>query len=416
MRQEKRTRRWPWIMVILVLLAIIAALGYGYWRQQQAESRLPILDTDDSGVSHVDDDTHIEPPVVENFTCDVAGTIETEAYALDDAYTRLMDDFMQAWYTPLAQFAEPEMDGFFTKSEDAAAHEAALRSLILIRQGALCDLRMEQVRYSLTVTEVEEDEEGFLRVEANETTTMRFAATPDTDSVLYDVPHIFTFDDRGETLTLYHHEADDNPYFSFTYEEGSTVDEKMERILRAIERRQLLRGEQTYVVLPCDHPYDRDAAYNYTMEYCHKRNDRWYAYDEVGGNCMNFGSQVLLAGGIPMDEQGDNEWYWHAQNDLDLSWINVGNFYDYARKNDGYGLVADTEAGYYTGEVGDILIVGFNGGHNHTTVITGFIYDKSGAVVDYLLSCNTTNYRNFPAGAYYYTSHRLIKIFGWNEG
>ena len=31
MRQEKKPRRWPWIVVILVLLAIIAALGYGYW-------------------------------------------------------------------------------------------------------------------------------------------------------------------------------------------------------------------------------------------------------------------------------------------------------------------------------------------------------------------------------------------------
>ena len=29
MRQEKRPRRWPWIVTILVLLAIIAALGFG---------------------------------------------------------------------------------------------------------------------------------------------------------------------------------------------------------------------------------------------------------------------------------------------------------------------------------------------------------------------------------------------------
>ena len=117
-----------------------------------------------------------------------------------------------------------------------------------------------------------------------------------------------------------------------------------------------------------------------------------------------------------MDEEGDEEWYWEDQNDLDLSWINVGNFYDYCRKNEGFGLVADTEAGYYTGEVGDVLIVGFAGDHRHTTVISHVVKDETGDTVDYLISCNTTNYRDFPASAYYYTFHRLVKIYGWNEG
>ena len=116
-----------------------------------------------------------------------------------------------------------------------------------------------------------------------------------------------------------------------------------------------------------------------------------------------------------MDEQGGSKWYWYGQNSLDLSWINVGRFYSYARENEGYGLVADTEANYYTGEVGDILILGPDGGHNHTTVISGIIRDEAGRTVDYLLCSNTTNYTDFPAGAYYYTSQRLIKIYGWNE-
>ena len=51
----------------------------------------------------------------------------------------------------------------------------------------------------------------------------------------------------------------------------------------------------------------------------------------------------------------------------------------------------------------------------HTTVISGIIRDEAGQTVDYLLCSNTTNYTDFPAGAYYYTSQRLIKIYGWNE-
>ena len=64
---------------------------------------------------------------------------------------------------------------------------------------------------------------------------------------------------------------------------------------------------------------------------------------------------------------------------------------------------------------GDILILGPDGGHNHTTVISGIVRDASGQTVDYLLCSNTTNYTDFPAGAYYYTSQRLIKIYGWND-
>ena len=417
MRQEKRPRRWPWIVTILVLLAIIAALGYGFWSKEQAESHLPVEDVNTTlpPVTSIPDGTDPVPDEEDPFTCRVNGFVDPAGAPLTENHTILMGEFMDAWYTPLAEFGSPDLDALFTNAEDADSHADALRTLILIRQSALTDLRMESVDYTLTVTDVAE-EDGFLRVEANETAVMRFAATPETDSILYDLPHIFIFDDRGESLTLYHHEADDNPYFSFTYAEGSGYDANIEYILRSIERRQLTRGEKATVHLSAQHPYDRNAALDYLYEYCGKRNDKWYAYDAVGGNCMNFGSQVLLAGGIPEDERGDAEWYWDGQNDLDLSWINVGRFYDYCRKNEGFGLVADTEAGYYTGEIGDVLIVGFNGDHRHTTIISDVVFDENGQVVDYLISCNTTNYRDFPASAYYYTFHRLIKIIGWNEG
>jgi len=415
MRQEKKPRRWPWIVVILVLLGIIAALGYGYWSKLQAESHLPVEDVDNPPPPVISAPNEPDPAPDETapFTSRISGFVDPAGAPLTEMHTILMRDFMDAWYTPLAEFGTPAFDALFTKAEDADTHADSLRTLIAIRQAALTDLRMESVDYVLTVTDVE-DEDGYLRVEAVETTTMRFAATPDTDSVLYDLPHIFIFDSRGEALA--HHEADDNPYFSYTRAEDSDYDAEFARILRSIERRQLTRGEQTAVTLDCDHPYDRAAAYDYLMAYCDKRNDRWYAYDDVGGNCMNFGSQVLLAGGIPEDEKGDEEWYWDGQNDLDLSWINVGHFYDYCRNNEGFGLVADTEAGYYTGEVGDVLIVGFAGDHRHTTVISHVVKDETGDTVDYLISCNTTNYRDFPASAYYYTFHRLIKIYGWNEG
>jgi hypothetical protein len=95
--------------------------------------------------------------------------------------------------------------------------------------------------------------------------------------------------------------------------------------------------------------------------YSVKRNGNWKAYDGNGGNCQNFGSQTLLAGGIPMDEEGTAKWYWRSHTDQNYSWINVGNFWNYANNNTGYGLVAKTNGNYYDGQVGDILIVGHSG-------------------------------------------------------
>ena len=417
MRQKKRRRKWPWVMLILLVLA---ALGYGFWSKYQAQQKVPHLDLDNPSPpvgEKVEDESIVDetdsPWWEPAFHTELTGVVNTGDFALSPEHLALMEQFMSAWYTPLAEFGTVDFGELFTKAEDADSHADALRTLIAIRKAALTDLRMESVSYTLTITDVEKQSDGHLRVEADETAVMRFAATPDTDSVLYDLPHIFIFDNDAPAIA--HHEADDNPYFSYNRGEDTDYDAEIQRILRSIQRRQMLRGETAEVSFDCDHPYDRAAAESYMREYCSHRNDRWYAYDAVGGNCMNFGSQVLLAGGIPMVEGGDNRWYWHRQNDLDLSWINVGNFYDYARKNTGFGLVADTEAGYYTGEVGDVLIVGFNGSHNHTTLISDVVYDKNGSVVDYLITCNTTNYEDFPVSAYYYTSHRLVKIYGWNE-
>lgn len=406
-------RRYPaFLLAACMLLTTLAGCGLGDMLQVQQPSQEGQQATD--AVQEVQREN-------DGFFTSVTGQVDDPDALLTEGQRALILRLLHDWYTDLALFDEPELDELFSEPEAAAMHEAALRTLSTIRSAALTDLRMKEVDYVLTVTRAEpsseEDaEKGQIHIELTESATMHFAATPEVDSRLYDVPHSFELVPDGEDGWLIrHHEADDNPYFSLRYEEGLEVDARLAQLRRGIERRQLQRQETVQVTLDCDHPYDRQAAEAYMRQYDHQRNDRWYAYDEVGGNCMNFGSQVLLAGGIPMDEEGGSKWYWHAQNDLDLAWINVGNFYRYARENEGFGLVADTEANYYTGQVGDILILGADGGHNHTTVISGIVRDAAGETVDYLLCSNTTNYTDFPAGAYYYTSHRLIKIYGWND-
>ncbi len=407
-----RTNVWLVLFALLLLAVLVGAaiLTLRGWGDTPAKDP---ADTSMDEPIVPPEETEFDKPHEMRYSLAMA---ENEAFTLTPGQKERIGDFMTAWYTALGTFEENSFAAFFAQDgeESALRHAASLRTMIAIRSRALEDLRLDSCDTTLTVTNVETEEEGTVLIGLTETSVMRFAGL-EVDSYLYDMPHTFGLRQVDEDVwELTHHEADDNPFFTFTYEEGSDYDKRLPELLRAIERRHLLRSETAQVVMEADHPYDRTAAEVYMRRYCDKRNLDWYAYDDVGGNCMNYGSQVLLAGGIPMDEEGDEQWYWHDENEVDVSFINVGRFQNYARDNEGFGLVADIEAGYYTGEVGDILILGIDD-PSHTTVISGVIKDEAGKTIDYLLCSNTTNYRDFPAGAYYYTNHRLIKIFGYND-
>ena len=397
------------LLAACMLLPVLTACG----GDKQPENNTP----------QVSGQNQPQTPENDGFSTSVGGRVEDTEGLVTEEQKQLMTRLLTDWYTDLALFDEPQLGGLFADEKDTAMHEASIRTLTAIRQQALTDLRMRDVNYVLTVTKaepsIEEDAaEGQVHIEADETTVMHFAATPDVDSKMYDVPHIFELvptEDGGWLIK--HHEADDNPYFSLTYEEGAAVDGRLQQLLRAIERRSLQRQETVQVTLTCDHSYDRAAAEQYMRQYDHQRNDRWYAYDDVGGNCMNFGSQVLLAGGIPMDTDGGYEtgWYWFSQHSTTLPWVNVGWFLDYAAVEREHGLAAVVNAPYFSGETGDIITMGVDEPANHTTVILDVIRDENGLPIDYLLCSNTADLRNFPASAYYYTNRQLTKIIGWNE-
>lgn len=329
---------------------------------------------------------------------------------------QLLLDLQEYYYRSLSAMKVKDCTDIFSSVEEAEYHQAVWRSLIAIRNASLVDLSLVDYCFNLTITDVEWSGEDKVKLELLEDAVMNFSITPDVDSEHFDNYHEYTLvrlDDGGWRIA--EHYSDDNPYYNFTYDRDAGQEAYLDQFLANVAARQATRadaGEE--VSLTWDHDYDRDAAYAYMMTYAEKRNDDWDAYDDVGGNCQNFGSQVLHAGGIPMDVEGDARWFWYSNENQDYSWINVDLFIAYAGANEGYGLVADAAPNYYDAQVGDILILGDNR-YRHTTEICGRITDDDGATLDYLLCSNTSNYRNFPASAYYYTLHWPVRIFGWNE-
>ncbi len=303
----------------------------------------------------------------------------------------------------------------FAVKEEALRHEAIWRSLIEIRKASLIDLHLLDYDFTLRITDAQWVGDT-ISLTLTEDVLVHFTATPDTDTWQIGTVHTFQLAQQPDgAWKISSHSSDDNPYDAFVYDEDAACDARLEEFLQEIAQRQETRlSGGSSPAKPADHNYDRDAAYAYMQTYALQRKPLWGRYDDVGGNCQNFASQVLHAGGIPMDEDGDARWYWYSHEEQDYAWINVGLFMDYARSNTGYGLACDADADYYDGQTGDILIMG-DGEYDHATVIADVICDEHGRTADYLICSNTTNYRNFPASAYYYTSHWLVRIAGWNE-
>lgn len=198
---------------------------------------------------------------------------------------------------------------------------------------------------------------------------------------------------------------------------------KQVEVLVAFKEEVLAEG-YTPPTKACSVKINREAAEEYALKYALERNSKWFAYDALGGNCQNFGSQVINAGGVPMDIYGGAQWK-HYSTGVNLNnvaqgrtptWTGVTYFYNYAKKNTGYGLVAEVDANVYTAEAGDILQVGDGDGNfTHTIVALNPIVDEDGNIVDVNTVSNTMDRKNYPLSAYNCPYLRLIKVYGYNK-
>ena len=326
---------------------------------------------------------------------------------------------MDCYYRSIASLQVIDPSELFADAAETAYHKTVWHGLCVIRRLSPLDLTMTSYSYALRCESLSpsEETEGAVDIVLRESSVVYFAGLDGLASEQLGVEHTFTLVGSNDRWHILRHTSDDNPYYSADYDRLTGQDKNFPAITDYIEARREMPRDRSAVLPAADHPYDRQAARQYMLAYVGKRSDTFMAYDEVGGNCMNFGSQVLLAGGIPMDDDGGYEkgWYWYSKSKASLPWVNVGWFLEYAATPRAHGLVAVVNAPYFSGEIGDIITMGVQEPANHTTVIQDVVRDGDGAVVDYLLCSNTADLRNFPASAYYYTNRQLTKIVGWND-
>lgn len=156
--------------------------------------------------------------------------------------------------------------------------------------------------------------------------------------------------------------------------------------------------------------YDRDAAVAYARQWAMSRNPQYYDYEKLGGDCTNFASQCIFAGGGVMNYKPTFGWYYNSANDHSPSWTGVEYLYNFLMTKTGAGPVG-REVDMAQAEPGDISqFADTSSRFSHTQVITAVGGKPS---LDNILICaHTFDSLDRALSTYQFLKIRFIHIEG----
>lgn len=141
--------------------------------------------------------------------------------------------------------------------------------------------------------------------------------------------------------------------------------------------------------------YNIQEAVRYALKYALEINPKFGNYEKWGGDCTNYISQCLYAGGIPFDVEGIDvryQWYWFSEIKRTPSWTAANSLKFYMKNNHtnnkgdlslGLKAIATTENQLLRGDV--VQLISDEKIAYHSMVVTGYLVQEE-QVIDYLVS------------------------------
>jgi hypothetical protein len=345
----------------------------------------------------------------------------TYTVSIDKELENVIVEYMDKYYESMKNLKEQDMTYLFSNNEQGLINQAAVSLLIEIRKLKKNDLSLYSTSYDLNIESVNKSG-NTVTVVVRENSYLRFNFIKDTESKIYNIENDFTFEKvNGEyKISKYSKVQDFFVMITKKYTSGgqTSLDKIKNDYLSLIkEKEKSLENDYNeylsnpdYVYKTCDHDIDRQAAYNYATSWVGKRNSSYKVYSTT--NCQNYVSQVIAAGGVPMDYQGSETYQWNTGVS---SFVYVPAFSTYVQYNTGYGLCGVVDVNMYYAQAGDVVHVGSMSADSHAVVVIGTVKNDSGNVIDILVNSNTVDLENYPLSAYVYPYKKLIKIYGWND-
>jgi len=159
------------------------------------------------------------------------------------------------------------------------------------------------------------------------------------------------------------------------------------------------------------YPYDRAAAVAYAREWAMGRNPAYADFEEMGGDCSNFISQVLLAGGAVMNYTPHTGWYFKSLGDRAAAWTGVPYLYNFLTTNQGrgpFGHVVPIEEV----QPGDIIQLKFAGKEDFSHSLMVLETGEPPAPDNIMIAAHTYDSVDRPLDSYSYVEARGIHIDG----
>ena len=151
--------------------------------------------------------------------------------------------------------------------------------------------------------------------------------------------------------------------------------------------------------------YNRLFAKEYAMKWAFYRNPEYYAFDKIGGDCTNFISQCLYAGGDIMNYTPEFGWYYIDSTNRAPSWTGVDFLYNFLITNNGSGPFAK-ETSPINVEIGDVIQLGNIERYFHSLLVVGKNRENI-----YVSAHDFDAYMK-PLSSYAYTRIRFLHIEG----
>lgn len=145
--------------------------------------------------------------------------------------------------------------------------------------------------------------------------------------------------------------------------------------------------------------YNRTKAVEYAHKWALGRNPKYYDFEKIGGDCTNFISQCLYAGGLNMNYAQDG-WFYINGNNKSPSWTGVNFLYNYL-----INKRKAKEIQLYEIEVGDIIQLSSNGQYFTHSIIVSKI--KNGEI---FICCHTADAKDKNINKYSFKKMRILKI------
>lgn len=155
--------------------------------------------------------------------------------------------------------------------------------------------------------------------------------------------------------------------------------------------------------------YNRQIASLYAQKWALSRNPKYYAFDNIGGDCTNYISQCLLAGGGVMDYDKYFGWFYESQYNRSPSWTSVQYLQKFLLSNQKKGPFATIQS-IKNLQVGDLIqLKQTQNGYNHTLFISQIING------DFYVCAHNDDSKNRPFSSYRYLEAKGLHIEGIYE-